>query len=59
MIIKAKLEAVESGITSIEQEFLPYIVLADGRTVSQFILPQIAQVYETGRMPKLLPGVEE
>lgn len=33
LVIKAKLEAVASGITEFEQEFLAHIVLPDGRTV--------------------------
>ena len=33
LIIRAKLEAVESGITTLESEFLANIVLPDGRTV--------------------------
>lgn len=56
LVIKAKLEAVEAGISEFEEEFLAHIVLPDGQTVGQYMLPQVATVYETGRMPKLLPG---
>ena len=55
LVIKAKLEAVESGITVFEDEFMAHLVLPDGRTVSEFMVPQIAAAYETGKMPKLLP----
>lgn len=58
LVIKAKLEAVETGITVFEEEFLAHIVLPNGGTVGEFILPQIAVVYKTGRMPALLPGLE-
>lgn len=58
LVIKAKLEAVESGIAIFEDEFMANIVLPNGRTVSEFMLPQIAAAYETGDMPKLLPHFE-
>lgn len=55
LVIKAKLEAVETGITEFDDEFLAHIVLPDGQTVSQFIRPQIDHAYAHGEMPKLLP----
>ena len=55
LVIKAKLEAVDSGITVFEDEFLAHIVLPSGGTVSEFMRPQIAVAYETGKMPNLLP----
>jgi hypothetical protein len=57
LIIKAKLEAVEAGIVSLESEFLAQTMLADGSTVSEWVGPQIEEVYRTGGMPSLLPGV--
>lgn len=59
LVIKAKLEAVESGISEFDSEFLANIVLPDNSTAGEFMLPQIDEVYRTGRMPALLPGVEE
>lgn len=56
LVVKAKLEAVESGIVSFEEEFMAHLVLPDGSTVGQWMEPQIAEVYETGEMPALLPG---
>lgn len=55
LVIKAKLEAVEAGITEFEDEFLAHIVLPDGRTAGQYLRPQIAIAYERGDMPPLLP----
>jgi len=49
LVIKAKLEAVEAGISVFEEEFLAHIVLPDGNTVGQVMVPQVAQAYETGR----------
>ena len=59
LVIKAKLEAVESGITCFEDEFMAHIVLPNGNTVSQWLIPQISSAYENGAMPKLLPMPEE
>lgn len=57
LVIKAKLEAVESGIAIFEDEFMANIVLPNGSTVSQFMLPQITEAYNSGQMPKLLPDL--
>lgn len=55
LVIKAKLEAVESGITAFEDEFLAHIVMPDGQTVATHIKPSIAAAYESGSMQPLLP----
>ena len=57
LVIKAKLEAVEAGITEFEDEFLAHIVLPGGGTVGQEIRPKIALAYSTGKMPPMLPEV--
>lgn len=57
LVIKAKLEAVEAGIAIFEDEFMANIVLPNGSTVSQFMLPQITEAYESGTMPKMLPDL--
>jgi len=59
LVIKAKLEAVESGITVFEDEFMAHIVLPDGKTVGDFMRPQIKQSYETKKMPALLIGLKK
>jgi hypothetical protein len=58
LVVKAKLEAVESGITTFEEEFLAHIVLPNGQRVGQFMVPQISVAYATGTMPPLLPMLE-
>ena len=55
LIVKAKLEAVAAGITTLETEFLAHIVLPDGSTVGQVMLPQVDQAYRSGEMPPMLP----
>lgn len=57
LVIKAKLEAVEAGISTFESEFLAHVVLPDGQTVGQWMAPQIDAAYKTGAMPQLLPGL--
>jgi len=53
--IKAKLESVETGIAVFEQEFLAQIVLPNGQTVGEAIMPGIEEAYKTGRVKGLLP----
>jgi hypothetical protein len=54
LVIKAKLEAVSAGITTIEQEFLAHIVLPDGSTFGQWAHPQLETMASSGKMPPLL-----
>lgn len=56
LVIKAKLEAVEAGITVFDDEFLAHMMLPNGSTVGEWARPQLAAVYESGTMPALLPG---
>lgn len=37
LVVKAKLEAVEAGITTFQEEFLSFIVLEDGRRIGDVI----------------------
>lgn len=55
LVIKAKLEAVESGITTFEDEFLAHIVMPDGQTVGNHVRPAIHAWYAGGTMRPLLP----
>lgn len=56
LMIKAKLEAIESGIVTMEEEFLPYTVVAEGHTVYEWLQPQLERVYDGGYVPPLIPG---
>lgn len=58
LVIKAKLEAVECGISVFEDEFMANIVLPGGGTVGDFMKPQIEQAYISGTEPKMLPMLE-
>lgn len=55
LVIKAKFEAIDSGVSCFDDEFLAHIVLPDGKTCGDYMVPQLEAVYETGQMPALLP----
>jgi len=57
LVLKAKLEAVSTGIVTFEEEFLPYIVLPGGQTVGEKIIPSLDAAYASGKLPKLLPDL--
>ena len=52
--IKAKLESVETNIETFESAFMGQVVMPDGRTVSEHVLPAIDAAYKSGKMPELL-----
>lgn len=54
LVIKSKLEAVDSGISEFEAEFLAHIVLPGGATVGEWVGPQLEDIYATGNLPPLL-----
>ncbi len=56
--IKGKLEAVQTGIMTFEEEFMAHIVLPNQQTVGEFMLPQIEEAYLTKSMPKTLPFLQ-
>jgi hypothetical protein len=55
LVIKAKLEAVETGIATFEDEFMAHVIMPDGKTVAEHVQPWIAQAYEH-RAVAALPG---
>lgn len=58
LVVKAKLEAVASEITTFEDEFMAHILLPNGKTVGAWMRPQIETAYEANKMPTMLalPG---
>ena len=54
LVIRAKLEAVAVGISTLEDEFLANMVLPDNATVSDWLKPQIEEAYRIGHMPSRL-----
>jgi hypothetical protein len=53
LTIKAKLEAVECGISSIESEFLAFIVMPNQVTVGDWFIDQALPCIAAGEMPRL------
>jgi hypothetical protein len=56
LCLKAKLELVRIGISSIEREFMADMVLPNGRTVAAMIESQIESISK-GASPRLLPDL--
>lgn len=56
--LKAKLELVDSGLTTFEAEFLAQTCLPNGQSIGSVLIPKIDQVIADGKMPSmmLLPG---
>lgn len=56
LVIKAKLEAVEAGIVTFEEEFLAHIMLPGGHTVGEEMIPGVHRIYAGSDEPlSLLP----
>ncbi len=55
LVIKAKLESVESGIETLEEAFYANIVMPDGRTVYEATSKNVAIAYQLGKVQALLP----
>lgn len=58
LIVKAKLELIASGDADFDDEFLPRVMLPGGQTFREWAGPQLDQLYETGKLPPLLPGAQ-
>lgn len=44
LIIKAKIEAIEKNVSTVEREFYPDVVLPGGLTMAEYIGPHIGQI---------------
>lgn len=58
LVIKAKLEAVASGITTFDSEFMAHLIVGPrGQTVHQMVMPQIEAARKSGTPgPLMLSG---
>lgn len=57
LIVKARLEAVASGVTSFEDTWLAHLVVpGTGLTVGERVLPQLQDAWRDGTTPTLLLG---
>lgn len=48
LVIKAKLEAVTAQIVTFDDEFAMHMILPDGKTVRDHVIPEIERAYATG-----------
>jgi hypothetical protein len=55
LIVKAKLEAVESKVVTFEEEFALHFVMADGRTVADELVPRLPEICSANSLPALMP----
>ncbi|OEU66303.1 MAG: hypothetical protein BA863_10420 [Desulfovibrio sp. S3730MH75] len=55
LIIQAKLEAVDAGISTVDREFMPDIVMPDQKTLGEHLVGAIGEAYDTGTVKGLLP----
>lgn len=53
LVLKAKLEAVETGITTLEDEFLSALLIEGDVTFGEYCRPKLAQI-AMGAMPPML-----
>lgn len=56
LVVKAKLEAVSIGLSTVEREFLADVVVKGGKTVGEILATELAQIYGGKNPPKLLLG---
>lgn len=56
MMIKVKLELIQGEMSTFDTEFMPFIMLPDGRVVGESVIPEIEAVYASGDAEAFLPG---
>lgn len=54
--LKALFEAADSGVIDIRNVILPYIVMKDGQTVADHVIPRMPQLMEMQNTERLLPA---
>lgn len=54
LVIKSRFVEWQDGISVFDQAFLQYIVLPNGKTAAEWMVPQIEQIYLSGSMPQQL-----
>jgi len=55
LVIKAKLEAVEAGISTFEREFMANLLLPNGQTAGDVLVPRILEAQGSKEMLAALP----
>lgn len=57
LLLKAIFVAVDAGLLTAEQVFLPFLEGQDGRTVSECVLPELSKILKRGGTKNLLPAI--
>jgi hypothetical protein len=57
LCIKVKLEAVEAEIVTFEEEFLAHLVMPNGKTIGENVIPQYEKAIESGAKTPLMLGM--
>ena len=58
VVVKALLVAVDEQIMDLRQAFMPYIVMANGVTVAENLLPVIEKAAKAGELPSTLKATK-
>lgn len=53
LVVKAKMQLIDLGLSTVEREFLADITMPDGRSVAELFKPILEEAYLTGRTPLL------
>ena len=56
MRVKLRLEEIREGNITVEEAFMPYIMLPDGSVVKDHAVPALKLAYDSGTMPQFLLG---
>lgn len=56
LTLKAKFVSLDGGIETFEEAFLAHIVMPNGQSVGDWLLPELAESYANQKMPPLLPS---
>jgi hypothetical protein len=54
LAIKAKLVSVAAGIEEFDEAFMAHVVMPDGKTAAEHVLPKMREGLKSGRTPNLL-----
>lgn len=54
LVVKAKLEAIASGISTLVNEFMAFIVIPSGETLGDWIYANALGAIQGGQMPRML-----
>lgn len=51
LAIKSKLVSIETGVSTVEKEFMAWVVMPDGKTLGDYVMPHLEDL-KAGKTPK-------